>query len=116
MFRIDDGGAAFPRTGFIPDTGNAVGERLRELMNTITEPQNGMSLMDYYIGQALQGILANSGTFGRMMPPLDREEAQEKVKEIGVACLVYARAALEAREAYLALPRKPRPHNPEEDT
>lgn len=116
MFKIDNGGPAYPRAGFIPDTSDAVGQRLRDLMNTITEPQAGMSLMDYYIGQALQGILANSGTFGRGLPPLDRAEAQEMVKAIGGSAIIYAHAVMEAREEYLKLPRKPRTHNPEEDS
>lgn len=116
MFKIDSGGPAFPRTGFIPDTKDAVGERLRDLLNTITEAQPGMSLFDYYVGQALAGLLANPGTFGRAMPPLERAEAQEMVQLLGGSAVVYARAVMEAREAYLNLPRKPRTHNPEEDS
>ena len=116
MFKIDSGGPAFPRTGFYPETNYADIEHIRELIPTVTEPQAGMSLMDYYIGQALQGILANSGTFGRGLPPMDRAEAQELVKQISGSAVIYAHALMEAREEYLKLPRKPRPHNPEEDT
>lgn len=112
MFRTDTGGPAFPRPGFYPDTTDGC---VRDYGPTITEPTAGMTLFDYYVGQALAGILANSGTFGRALPPLDRAEAQQKVDELGGAAVVYAHAAMEARAAYLALPRKPRPHNPDED-
>lgn len=116
MFKIDTGGPAYPRAGFIPDTSNAVGEQLRDLLDTVTEPQAGMTLMDYYIGQALQGILANPGTFGRGLPPLDRAEAQEMVKQISGCAVIYAHALMEAREEYLKLPRKPHAHNPGDDS
>ena len=44
--KIDDGDAAFPRTGYSADFGS-------------TLPQAGMSLRDYFAGQALVGILSH---------------------------------------------------------
>ncbi len=115
MFRTDSGGPAFPRTGFTPDMTDAGGDRLRELMGTITEPQSGMTLFDFYVGQALQGLLANSGTFGRGLPPLERAEAQAMVEQLGGAAVLYAHATMIAREKYLALPKPPKVHDPEDE-
>lgn len=112
MFKIDSGGPAFPRTGFIPDTSDAVGERLRDLMNTITEPQDGMTLLDWYIGQALQGMVASTA---RHIAWTNPEQDAHISATVGQAAVCYAEATMVARAEYLALPRKPRPHNPEED-
>lgn len=48
MSKIDDGGYAFPRAA--TETNNP---------NMFFEPQEGMTLRDYFAAAALQGILAN---------------------------------------------------------
>jgi len=45
MNQINDGGPAFPRTGW----------------DGHTSPQSGMSLRDYFAAAALQGLLADGG-------------------------------------------------------
>jgi hypothetical protein len=116
MFRTDTGGPAFPRPGFYPPTnGNDDFEHIREMMPSMTEPQPGMTLFDYYVGQALQGLLANPHSLGLRVMPINKAEAEEMVNQIGGAAIVYAHAAMEARAEYLALPRKPRAHTPEEE-
>lgn len=50
MSKIDTGGAAFPRpVGHYPHVGC-----------TYSEQQSGMTLRDYFAGQALIGLLANN--------------------------------------------------------
>lgn len=115
MFKLNSGGAAFPRAGFYPETSGADYDRVRELFPTVTEPQAGMTLFDYYLGHTMQGLLANSGTFGRGLPPLERGDAQVLVDQIGESAVIYAHALMKARAKYLALPTEPRVHNPEDD-
>jgi hypothetical protein len=57
MRAIKDGGPAFPRAGFWSDGGPCA---------TDTQPQGGMSLRDWFAGQALAGMLA--GGFGDTVP------------------------------------------------
>jgi hypothetical protein len=47
--RIDDGGAAFPRTSHYP-----------------TEAQDGMSLRDYFAAKAMQAALANQAMLDKI--------------------------------------------------
>lgn len=47
---------AFPRTGYFPDVSDADGDSLRERLPSITEPQEGMSLRDYFAAKAMQAI------------------------------------------------------------
>jgi hypothetical protein len=51
MSAVKDGGPAFPRAGFWSDGGPCA---------TDTQPQGGMSLRDWFAGQALAGLLAGS--------------------------------------------------------
>jgi hypothetical protein len=52
--------SAFPRTGFYPDTqGPLTNEAVLEMLPTVTEPQAGMDLRDYFAARAMQGELAN---------------------------------------------------------
>lgn len=71
MPRIDNGGPAFPRTGFHPDTTSATGDFYRELQSTVTEPATGMTLRDWFAGQALCGHLAAHARANTPFPPCD---------------------------------------------
>ncbi len=71
-----DGGAAFPRTS----------EHIQFLMQT--PKQDGMSLRDYYIGQALMGLCSQPGHFMHLVIPEDH---------IGELAVRLADSALEAR-------------------
>lgn len=53
MALVDDGGPAFPRTG-----GTVDGPNVPEW----APPQTGMSLRDYFAGQALAALIATYGT------------------------------------------------------
>ena len=58
--KTSDGGPAFPRAGYYPPTDGCDLDTLRERLPSVTEPEDGMSLRDYFAGQAVMGILANS--------------------------------------------------------
>lgn len=49
----DNGGPAFPRVGSVEDTGDTFYPR------RVRPAQDGMSLRDYFAGQALVGLMAN---------------------------------------------------------
>jgi hypothetical protein len=53
MSLLDTGGPAFPRTGYYPDTDECGGEALRERLPAITDPQQGMTLRDYFAAKAM---------------------------------------------------------------
>ncbi len=58
MSKPDDGGAAFPRVGFYPAGTNEMHvEDIRQAMDTITRPENGMTLRDYFAAKAMQGLI-----------------------------------------------------------
>jgi hypothetical protein len=59
MARRDDGGPAYPRPGYYPDTELSDFEAVRERLPSVTEPQDGMSLRDWFAGQALAGEAAS---------------------------------------------------------
>jgi len=52
--------AAFPRTGHYPDFTGCGTDRdsLRERMDTLTTPEEGMTLREWYAGLAMEGLLA----------------------------------------------------------
>jgi hypothetical protein len=77
---INDGGPAFP----VKDEGRWLDPQTC----TRWEPYNGMSLRDYFAGQALQGILSNPCLL----------ELHEDYKECAKACGLFADAMLAARE------------------
>lgn len=57
--RRDDGGPAFPRAGYYPPGATeARGDHLRELLATTTEPQEGLSLRDYFASKVLQSLVS----------------------------------------------------------
>jgi hypothetical protein len=57
-----DNPPAFPRPGYYPPTSRDDDiEHLREMLPTVTEPQDGLTLRDYFAAVALQGILAGAG-------------------------------------------------------
>lgn len=56
MIRNNDGGAAFPRTGYAHESANL---EPMERADLATDPQPGMSLRDYFAAKALNGIIAN---------------------------------------------------------
>ena len=55
MSNRDDGGPAFPRPGYYPDD---PADRLEpaERQDHSNSPQTGLSLRDYFAGQALAGL------------------------------------------------------------
>lgn len=117
MFRSRNNPPAYPRSGFYPDTSGDDYDHVREMLPSITVPQDGMTLFDHYAGLALKGMLANPTTFGdaRFTALLGRAEAQDRVDQIAGAAVVYAHAMMKARAAYLELPLEPRAHDPEGD-
>lgn len=57
----DNGGAAFPRTGYYPPTTPDMDmDSLRERLPAMTEPEQGMTLRDYFAGKALEGFMCNT--------------------------------------------------------
>jgi hypothetical protein len=80
MSAINDGGPAFPR----PATKGSSGSIIRE-------SQNGMTLRDYFAGQALAGqlALASSNPFNKYHQPED----------VAPSCYRFADAMLAEREA-----------------
>lgn len=48
---------AFPRTGYFPDTTELAGDALREVLPSITEPQPGMTLRDYFAAKAMTALI-----------------------------------------------------------
>lgn len=59
----DDGGCAFPRTGFYAPVGSGVSVGGTVASLTTTTPADGMSLRDYFAAGALTALLTRS-TFG----------------------------------------------------
>lgn len=49
----DTGGPAFPRTGFYPDLSVVMPDDFAAAHDTRTEPEAGMTLRDWFAGQAL---------------------------------------------------------------
>lgn len=62
---VDNGGPAFPM---------ASGPEAR--VNEATHCNEGMSLRDWFAGQAIAGILANAGEYGGVSLPADEKAAQ----------------------------------------
>jgi hypothetical protein len=75
--KIDDGGPAFPPMAPLESWG---------------DPKQGMSLRDWFAGQALAGLLAdpNEG-------PQDDETLEDAISRIAEGAYSYADAMLEAR-------------------
>lgn len=92
MARINDGGPAFPRTGYWPDTSTAGGEDMHACIASITEAEKGMSLRDWFAGQALVGFQAFvvGGWSGRM--------PAEMAEHIAANCYAVADAMIAHRE------------------
>ncbi len=51
--------AAFPRTGFWPSQQGGDIDSIRERQIAATEPQDGMTLRDYFAAAALTGMLSH---------------------------------------------------------
>ena len=79
---------AYPRTFHAP-TDN---------INGIDYPQNGMSLLDYFAGLAMQDIMKKCGT-----TPFDETEENHDSLQVNIAVYAYsqAEAMLKARKQYL---------------
>jgi hypothetical protein len=60
---INDGGPAFPRPAFTTELGNVSHDTLSEAGFTSTQ-QSGMSLRDWFAGQALVGYYTICGHIG----------------------------------------------------
>jgi len=52
------GGAAYPRTGYRPSYDNVHPDDFHELNAATTNAEKGMTLLDYFAGQALNGLVA----------------------------------------------------------
>ena len=89
MNEVKTGGAAFQRAGFYPDTSNVAPDDLHRAIDTITEPTAGMSLRDWYAGQALAGFLAAHADENVSLPDSRRTAG---------CCWRYADAMLEQRD------------------
>jgi hypothetical protein len=59
MSYTPDGGPAFPRPGHYPEKSAIHPEDLAEALETINNGQRGMSLRDYFAGQALAALIGN---------------------------------------------------------
>lgn len=81
--QINDGGPAFPRAGFLSE----IETPERVIAQYENKPEQGMTLRDYFAGQALAGILTRKESDGWT----NREVASD--------CYSYADAMLAAREA-----------------
>jgi hypothetical protein len=81
MSEIKDGGPAFPRAATFIDATDSPG-------GDYYEPVDGMSLRDYFAGQALAGICGDGIPGGHHAPKLTAFDAYQ-----------YADAMLAAREA-----------------
>jgi hypothetical protein len=83
MSKINDGGPAFPR----PDDRDPVtGQGWRE-------GSDGMTLRDWFAGQALAGMMANETT------PFSSDHAECEPSQIAAAVYEIADAMLQQREA-----------------
>ncbi len=51
--------AAFPRTGFWPSQQGGDIDSIRERQSAATEPQDGMTLRDYFAAKAMQGLFGS---------------------------------------------------------
>jgi hypothetical protein len=58
--KIDTGGPAYPRPGYWPDTTATDRDDMHAAVGTVTDPQDGMTLRDYFAAHALAGLLAFS--------------------------------------------------------
>jgi len=78
-----DGGTAFPRpVGFYPNAGG-----------TYSEGQSGMSLRDYFAGQALAGVWAGrESDFVKISAPT--------TDDVAVACYALADSMIRARSGH----------------
>ena len=52
---MKDGGPAFPRTGYAHPNANL---EICERADLVTAPADGMTLRDYFAGQAIEGIIS----------------------------------------------------------
>lgn len=78
----DDGGAAFPRTGEVVGRENE------------TRDVPGMSLRDWFAGQALTGVVSTASGLGTLSPQ-DRREVMQKAAGL---IFEFVDAMLEARK------------------
>lgn len=79
---------AFPCAGYWPDFSKVAGEDLHAAIATITEPQSGLSTLDYFAAHAIAGMTA-------LVKPGEEKHA-------AVRAYALARAMLEVREDRLA--------------
>mgnify|MGYP001571670296 FL=1 len=97
--KIDDGGPAFPKAGHPPATATGPSGTIS---TTGDVGHDGMSLRDWFAGQAIQGFLANTNVV--KLPPPDRGGGPYIVRLHEVV-----RLACDAADALLAALAEPKP-------
>lgn len=83
MADIKDGGPAFPYSALEPD------EKTRQLVGSMYADNQGMSLRDWFAGQALQGMLSDSVTIQWLK---DLSDTSDVSAGEWIAQFVYAQA------------------------
>ena len=99
MKRPDDGGAAFPRSGYYPEMASAGRDHdaILERLPTVTEPRQGMSLRDYFAAAAVRGCAA-AVTTDRLLKALGNREAVAEA--VALAGYLIADALLARRKEH----------------
>ena len=100
--KIDDGGAAFPGSVAI----SATNDGCTLDASSRTFKCEGMSLRDYFAGQALQGMLANSDWYGKIMDTIDRMNTDETPAHLTMHHDMVASQAYEQADAMLTARRE----------
>jgi hypothetical protein len=88
--RKETGGSAFPRSGFLPPQCNY---DARERAQYVTEPCDGMTVRQWYAGQALVGLIA-----GFTRNELGLEPGSLATMALAIADAMIAREYLEPSE------------------
>lgn len=83
------GGAAYPRSGYYPPHHPDGGYDLNAVKETATEPTDGMTLLDYFAGQALNGLVAMEADH-----PYNMNEA----RRVARTAYMYAAQMIEVRK------------------
>lgn len=95
MSKENDGGPAFPRTGFRTEDGPEPFD---------AKPQNGMTLRDWFAGQYAVGVLLTVASKHMLAQAAGDKAAADKLGEafnetaIAQGCYSFADAMLEARK------------------
>lgn len=93
---IDDGGPAFPGTLGTPGYGNSTWTIGPNGDTICVEHNQGLSLRDWFAGNALQGILASETQGDGLVPSAPLSEMLER--RAALAAYKFADAMLEARK------------------